>query len=280
MKKKIDAGRGERGTEGGAREPLRFNTDVAALSPPESFLAAAAEMGISFDEGDVQRLGRYLAMLLEANALVNLTAIRDAGEAWHKHIFDALTLLPLLAELSPREAEKEADAAADAARPLRLIDVGTGGGIPGIPLAIAAPNVHVTLLEATGKKVEFLRAATEALGLTNTTVVQDRAETIGQDRAHRETYDVAVARAVGHLAMLAELIVPLVRRGGVALAVKGEQAERELAEAGVALGKLGGRAAGVAQTPTGRIIVIEKATLTPRTYPRRSGEPKRAPLGM
>src|SRR5690606_31616544 len=116
--------------------------------------------------------------------------------------------------------------------------------------------------------------------LANTAVIQDRAETVGQDRAHRETYDVAVARAVGHLAMLAELIVPLVRRGGLALAVKGEQAERELEEAAFALGKLGARPAGIVQTPTGRIVVLEKGTLTPRTYPRRSGEPKRSPLGL
>jgi 16S rRNA (guanine527-N7)-methyltransferase len=262
------------------REPIPFKTDAPPLAPPPSFLAAAGDLGVTFDDGDLDRLGRYLAMLLEANALVNLTAIREPDEAWHRHILDALTLLPVLADLEPREAEKPADAGAGDARQIRLIDVGTGGGVPGIPLAIVAPQIHVTLLEATGKKAEFLRAATQALGLGNTTVTQDRAESLGQDRAHRETYDVAVARAVGRLAMVAELIVPLVRRGGLALAIKGEQAERELEEAAFALGKLGARFAGLAQTPTGRVIVLEKTTLTPRTYPRKPGEPKRAPLGL
>src|SRR6185295_5520740 len=128
-----------------------------------------------------------------------LTAITDPTDAWTKHILDSLTLLPLLADL-PENA--------------KLIDVGSGGGLPGLPLAIVMPHLSFTLLEATGKKVEFLRAAAAALGLKNLTMIQGRAEQLGQDRgersadgrsgAHRESYDAVTARAVGRLATLAE----------------------------------------------------------------------------
>ncbi len=238
------------------------------LSPPESFLSAARDLGIVFDPGDVQRLGRYLALLLEANRSFNLTAITQPDEAWTRHILDALTLVPLLAQVqSP-------------SRP-RVIDIGSGGGVPGIPLAIVLAAMDFVLLEATGKKAQFLRAAALDLGLHNATVIQGRAEALGQDhRGHRERYDAATVRAVGHLAVVAELAAPLVRPGGLVLAVKGAKAETELAEAAKAFGLVGARHAATIPTPTGRVVVLEKATRTPRMYPRRDGEPKRSPLGL
>jgi len=112
-------------------------------------------------------------------------------------------------------------------------------------------------------------------------VICGRAEAIGQDhRLHREVYDAAIARALGRLVVLAELTLPLVRPGGVVLAVKGAKAEEELAEAGKAIGLLGGRYASTLETPTGRVVVLEKASRTPRLYPRKDGEPKRSPLGV
>jgi len=239
--------------------------------PPESFLPAAAGLGIEFEPGDVERLRAFLDLLLEANKTTNLTAIRDPQEAWTKHILDAMTLVPVVASLGEGREE------------VSVIDVGSGGGVPGMPLAIVMPSVRFTLLEATGKKAAFLRAAAEQLGLKNVTVLNERAERAGQshrEEGHREKFDVAIARALGHLAVVAELCAPLVRPGGWVLAVKGAKAEQELEESGKALGLVGLRHARTEQTPTGRIVLLEKTTRTPRTYPRKDGEPSRVPLGL
>ncbi|MEZ6242360.1 MAG: 16S rRNA (guanine(527)-N(7))-methyltransferase RsmG [Phycisphaerales bacterium] len=254
--------------------------DATPLTPPPAFLEAAGAIGVSFDAGEVERLGRYLAFVLEANKSFNLTAIEEPSAAWERHILDALTLLPVLAEATP-EAEGE---------PLCLIDVGSGAGLPGIPLAIARPDVRVTLLDATAKKCDFLRACALELGLSNVEVVCARAEQAGQDRgartaggragALRDAYDIVVARAVGRLATLAELTVPFARVGALVALVKGEKADEELAEAKQALHMLHAAHAGTIQTPTGRIVVLEKVRATPKIYPRRDGEPKRSPLGV
>lgn len=238
------------------------------LAPTREFLAAAAEYGIEFEHGDVERLGWFLAMLLRANEVMNLTSITEPSEAWMRHVFDALTLMPLLAELE------------DGAR---VIDVGSGGGVPGVPLAIVSPRVQFTLLEATGKKAGFLRSAAEHLGLGNVVVLAERAERAGQMRGgggHREVYDAVIARAVGRMAVVAELTVPLCRVGGRVMLIKGEKAEEELAEAGEAVALLQAEVVGIVATPTGRIVVLEKTGPTPRAYPRRDGEPKKAPLGL
>jgi 16S rRNA (guanine527-N7)-methyltransferase len=274
------------------------------LDPTPDFLSAAAALGIQFEPGDLDRLGRFLALMLETNKTTNLTAITDPAEAWRKHILDALTLVPVIESLRPEVTESRSvevtKSEPEAATPdpdsppstssrrhsvtpslLSLVDLGSGGGVPAIPLAIVMPDVRVTLVEATGKKVAFLRSAIESLGLTNAHVLQARAETIGHDhKAHREKYDLATARALGHLAVVAELAGPLVRPHGHVVAVKGARADQELAEAGKALGLIGLRHAQTVDTPTGRLVLLEKTIRTPRTYPRRDGEPARVPLGL
>lgn len=242
----------------------------ADFSPTPEFLAAVEGLGIEFEPGDVDRLGRFLDLLLTANQTTNLTAITDPAAAWMKHIFDALTLVPVLSSaIEQAEGRK------------RLIDVGSGGGVPALPLAIVMPEVEFTLLEATGKKVAFLNGAIGSLELKNAAVLSGRAEAVGQDhKVHREKYDFATARALGHLAVVVELCGPLVKPGGLVLAVKGAKAESELAEAGKAMGEIGLRHAETIATPTGRLVVLEKATRTPRIYPRRDGEPARVPLGV
>ncbi len=235
-----------------------------ALQPPDDFNSRAEAIGLAFDEGDVARLARYLELLLEANTRFNLTAITDPAEAWTRHILDSLALVPLLASAEARSA----------------IDIGSGGGLPGIPLAIVMRDVQFTLLEATGKKARFLEETAAALELKNVLVINDRAETLGQDhKSHREHYDVVLARAVGRLSVLLELTVPLARIGGHVLAMKGAQAESEIAEAKQALYMLHAHVIDRHVTPTGVVVVIEKQRKTPRIYPRAPGEPKRAPLG-
>jgi len=249
------------------------------LDPPPGFVDQAAALGIAFDEGDLDRLGRYLALLIAANEVVNLTAVKDPAEAWTRHILDSLSLLAVLADLP------------DGAR---VIDVGTGGGLPGVPLAIAAPRLRFTLLDATGKKIRFLEHAVRELGLANAEPVQARAEeAAGYNAPMRGAFDAVVSRAVGRLPTLLELTVPFARAaedaprpnagepapGGLIALVKGQQADEELAEAKQAMHLLHAAHAGTIDTPTGRIVVVEKLRKTPRQYPRPNGEPKRRPLG-
>jgi 16S rRNA (guanine527-N7)-methyltransferase len=250
-------------------------------TPPADFLADCAAFGLEFEPGELERLGRYLGLLLETNQTMNLTAVRDEAAAWKRHIFDSLTLVPFLADLPEGS---------------RVIDVGSGGGLPGIPLAIALPSLRFTLLEATGKKADFLRTVARALPLPNVNVISDRAETLGHDRGtrhgqgrtpgHREVYDAVVSRAVARLPTLLELTVPFAKPpaapnpSGMVLLVKGERAQEELAEAQGALHLLKAVHTQTVETPTGRVLVIEKGAATPRIYPRANGEPKRVPLGV
>lgn len=238
--------------------------------PTDEFLNACSDFGIELELGDTDRFADFLRILYTANETTNLTAIRDPAEGWLRHIFDALTLLPAISEAIP------------AGDRLRIGDVGSGGGVPAIVVALAMPEADVTLLEATGRKCEFLRTAADDLGLTNVTVVNDRSERVGAfpDGALRDAFDVVTARALGRIAVAGELCVPLARERGLVLLVKGQAADEELEEAKQALHELHTNHAGTIDTPTGRIVVLEKARRTPKKYPRRDGEPKRAPIGV
>ncbi len=248
-----------------AARPALAVPEAEALEPTKEFLEAAEALGIAFDPGDLEKLGGYLALMLAANEVMNLTGIKTPREAWMRHIFDALTLVPMLAEL-PEKAT--------------IIDVGTGGGVPGVPLAIVMPHVKVTLLEATGKKTEFLRQVASRLGLKNVVVLKDRAENAGQSPHYREKFDAVVVRAVGAMNVIAELTVPLCKQGGVVLAIKGAKADEEVEAARLAIGTLGARFEQTLDTPTGRVVALSKQSKTPKMYPRRDGEPARVPLGV
>jgi len=239
---------------------------MVAVPVPASFTDAAAALSLDFDPGDLDRFGAYLSMLEFVNRSFNLTAITDPEQMWHKHILDSLTLLPVVADI-PQESH--------------VADVGSGAGLPGIPLAIALPNLTFTLIEATAKKARFIEGVVDALKLKNVRVVCERAEVLGHmRRAHRENYAAATARALGHLAVVLELTVPLLLPSGRAILTKGQKAEQELAESAEAMQQLGVDHVGTLPTPTGTILVFEKVRPTPRTLPRRSGEPARAPIGM
>ena len=166
--------------------------------------------------------------------------------------------------------------------PLRLIDVGSGGGLPGLPLKLARPQLSLTLLEANRRKAAFLVQAVAKLGLDGVEVVAARAEDAGRDPRHREGYDAATARALAAMPVLAELCLPFLRLGGRLFAMKADAVEEALAAEPV-ISRLGGRLLAVtpaasAARSLGQVVVVEKVSPTPSEYPRRAGVPGRRPL--
>jgi 16S rRNA (guanine527-N7)-methyltransferase len=209
--------------------------------------------------------------LVAWNQRFNLTAITDWKGVLVRHFLDSLSCLKAL----PMP---------ELAVGARVIDVGTGAGFPGLPLKLVCPEMQLTLLEATGKKVTFLEHMVGTLGLSGVEMIHGRAEELGQDSAHREQYDWALARAVAKMPTLAEYLLPLVRVGGTMLAQKGEGAAAEVHSADDAIVTLGGRVRrlmpvelrGLAETRY--LVVVDKTAATPEKYPRRPGMPQKRPL--
>lgn len=218
---------------------------------------------------DVQRaFSLYAEQLLVWNQRVNLTAITDPQSIVTRHFLDSLSLKKAITFSAG----------------MRVIDVGSGAGFPGLPLRLVFPFIELTLLEATAKKTAFLQHVTELLGLANVRILTARAEDAGQDPALREKFDLAVARAVAALPVLVEYLLPLCRVGGRCVALKGEHAAAEVQAAQNALRILGGRLARIISVElpqvveTHHLVVIEKIAATPPQYPRRAGVPSRRPL--
>lgn len=194
------------------------------------------------------QINQYLDLLLAANERMNLTRITDRAQAEVLHVGDTLTLLPHLPK-----------------GPHRLADVGSGGGVPGLILAIMRPDAQIVLIESTLKKAEFLRVTADALKLSNVTVEPRRAEEMGRS-IHRDSFDVVVARAVAKLPVLVEWLLPLVKPGGYALAMKGPKVVEEIEEARKAIKRLGGGQAQIlpADLPGRDGHVIVKIPKNPR----------------
>ena len=188
----------------------------------ELWITLAARAEIVLSESQHRQLNRYLDLLAEANQRMNLTRITDRAAAEVQHIGDALTVLPFL----PKESHL-------------LADVGSGGGVPGIPLAIARPDARVVLIESTRKKAVFLKQTATALGLSNVTVLDQRVEDVGHTQ-DREQFDAAVVRAVATMDWLAEWCLPLLKKGGKMLAMKGRRIVEELPVAAMAIRRVGG----------------------------------------
>lgn len=228
----------------------------------------APQFGVDLTDAQLEQFETYYAALVAWNQRVNLTAITDRDEVQVRHFADSLAVL--------LATEAESDTS--------LIDIGAGAGFPGLPLKIARPEWHVTLLEATRKKTEFLDHIVDALGLTDVEVVWARAEEAGQDPASRGRFDLAVARAVADLAVLAEYALPLLCVGGRFVAQKGTDPHDEVRDAAAAMATLGGyhvdtipyRLPGLDEPL--HLVVLEKLAATPDAYPRRPGMPEKRPL--
>ena len=229
---------------------------------------AAELLSITLTPEQEAQFTRYAELLAAWNAHTNLTAITEPQAVQVRHFLDSLTIAQAV-PMTPG---------------LRIIDVGTGAGFPGLPLLIAFPHIHVTLLEATGKKVNFLDHVLEQLGLKGAQTVHARAEEAGQMPEHRAAYDLVLARAVARLPALVEYLLPLAKVGGKAIAMKGSTAAEEAHDAARAIDLLGGRfnridtftLPGVEEVH--HLVIIDKVANTPRTYPRKPGTPSRQPL--
>ena len=237
--------------------------------------ARCAALNIALDHTQVRQLHAYVELLLHMQGRVNLTGVRDSAQA------ERLLLLESIATVLAVPALRTG---ANGSRTLRLLDIGTGGGIPGIPLALAYPHLSVTLLEATRRKVEFLEHAVHTLGIENATPLWGRAEELAHAPEHREQFDVVTVRGVGSLATIAELALPFCMREGLFVAYKSLPLAVEIEEARHAIHVLGGGDGHVTpfdlpELPARHCLVtVQKARSTPSKYPRRSGQPARRPL--
>jgi 16S rRNA (guanine527-N7)-methyltransferase len=252
------------GTDGAHAEARDVARALDALLAEEPDLAALLPAGF------VERAAAYAALLLGANRRLNLTRVTEPAAVARLHLLDAVAAVPLL----------------DAAQAAAALDLGSGGGVPGIPLALARPEVQWVLVDSVRKKADVMREIVASLGLANVSVEAERAEVLGRSPAHREAYDLVVARACAPLPVLAELALPLVATGGTLLAWKGPLAagDDELERGRSALREVGGGsptvlAAAPAALGGHTFVVARKEQATPARYPRRPGEPSRRPLG-
>lgn len=226
----------------------------------------ATTWGIALSHTQVQQFATYAAELQAWNKRFNLTSANTLADITTRHFLDSLRCVPSWGAI-----------------PHTLADVGSGAGFPGLPLKIAFPTLHLTLIEATQKKVGFLQHIVSVLALDYVTVIHARVETIGHAPQQRECYDVVTARAIAALSTLAEYCLPLTRIGGRFLAPKGSNATDEIAQAHHAISLLGGKVATVESvTLPGleprTLVVVEKVATTPDSYPRAVGVPARRPL--
>lgn len=237
---------------------------------PEEFAAALRKQHVELNTHQMAQYQQYYTRLVAVNEHMNLTAITEEKDVYLKHFYDSLTLAWAYPTLQTES--------------LHMIDVGAGAGFPSLPLKIAFPQLQITIIDALNKRIKFLADLVTELGLEGVTVQHARAEEFGHIKAPaREQYDVATARALARLNVLGELTLPLVKKGGVLLAMKGSQADDEINEAKKAINTLGGKIGEQVDVslPNGdprSVILIEKVKSTPKKYPRKPGDPVRKPL--
>jgi 16S rRNA (guanine527-N7)-methyltransferase len=245
----IDAGADARA----ARAELERLLDGSTLEMPVGFLHRAEAL---------------VALLLEANRRLNLTRVVEPAAVARLHLLDSLAALPII----------------DAMAPHRACDLGSGGGVPGMVLAMARPEIEWTLVDSVRKKTDAIQSFVDALELPNVSVIAERAELLGQYARYREAFDLVTARACAALPVLVEYALPLVREGGSVLAWKGRISDDELGAGGAAAAQLGGGEPGLLPTAfealgDHRFVVVPKVRPTPDRFPRRPGEASRRPLG-
>ena len=234
----------------------------------EELAKAAAEYGISLNDTQMEQYNRYFELLVEWNEKINLTAITEPKEVAIKHMIDSITAYD-------ENLFKDGTT---------VIDVGTGAGFPGLPLKIFCPEIKLTLMDSLNKRIKFLQTVVEELGLKDVECVHARAEEGARNKKYRESFDIAVSRAVARLPILCEYCLPFVKKGGHFIALKGMQYNDEADEATKAIKVMGGshtdiRPVKLPELDDKRAVIpINKTMPTPKAYPRKAGTPTKNPL--
>lgn len=227
---------------------------------------AFEQLQIPWEKDTADKFVGYMDGILEWNEKINLTAIKDRDEFVVKHLVDSI-----LCAGFPEYKNSES-----------IIDVGTGAGFPGIPLAIISPDKDFVLADSLNKRLKVINDLTDRLGIYNIETVHGRAEELARNKNFRENFDLCVSRAVANMAVLAEYCLPFIRMGGHLLAYKGPDVNEELKSAEKAIKTLGGKVLRIETTPLQgyehNIVVIEKMKKTPAKYPRRAGTPVKEPI--
>ena len=237
----------------------------------EKLVSGAKAFGIELSEEQLEKFGSFYDRLIDANQNMNLTAITEWKEVVLKHFLDSLSVIPYL---------KEKGFGGE----MRIIDMGTGAGFPGVPLAICLPDCEFILADSLQKRVGFLEDVTHKLSLSNVLCVHGRAEDLGQEYDLRERFDLAVSRAVANAAVLSEYCLPFVKVGGTFIAYKTESVYSEAENGKSGIGLLGGVISDIYEfTLPGSdvsrsFLNIKKVSPTPEEYPRRAGVPSKKPL--
>ncbi|PMC35540.1 16S rRNA (guanine(527)-N(7))-methyltransferase RsmG [Bacillus sp. UMB0899] len=232
------------------------------------FHSSLAEKGIQLSQQQMDQFDKYYKLLVEWNQKMNLTSITEEKDVYLKHFYDSISAAFYF----------------DFSKPLSICDVGAGAGFPSIPINICFPQLNVSIVDSLQKRITFLSHLANELGLKNVQLFHDRAETFGQNKQHRETYDIVTARAVARLSVLSELCIPLVKKDGYFIAMKGSAAQEELEAGKKAVGTLGGNVQQIhsfelpMEESERTIIIIQKEKLTPKKYPRKPGTPNKLPI--
>ena len=234
----------------------------------EELQRAAAEYGIELTEKQMEQFNRYFELLVEWNEKINLTAITEPKDVAIKHMIDSITAYD---EALFKDGTT-------------VIDVGTGAGFPGLPLKIFCPEIKLTLMDSLNKRIKFLQTVVEELGLKDVECVHARAEEGARNKKYRESFDIAVSRAVARLPILCEYCLPFVKKGGHFIALKGMQFNEEAEEAAKAIKVMGGSKTEIRPVKLPEIddkravITITKTMPTPKAYPRKAGTPTKNPI--
>lgn len=232
----------------------------------DSFIKELEKISVQLTEEQLKQFRLYYELLVEKNKVMNLTGITEWDEVLEKHFLDSISLIRVC----------------NLRQPLSVMDMGTGAGFPGIPLKIAFPNLKITLADSLNKRVLFLQEVIDSLGLTEIEAVHGRAEDLAQDKKYRESYDLAVSRAVANLSTLSEYCLPFVKIGGQFISYKSGEIEQEANDSKSAIFLMGGKLNDIVKFELGEsgrsFIVIDKVNGTPKTYPRKAGTPAKKPL--